>query len=258
MMISIFKKILVGKNNIDIKTDNKMENVEDEYSRRAEEVIKNIDKEKNERWITKAIYDNDITLLKELINSWEYDLNTPNSVWIYPLQDAIMNERHDMISILFENGADVNKEFNYGVVTTNPLFISISRKDERVFHLLIDLWADINKTIVINSFQVPGNALFKAINTKSYDIFQLVLENWFTFDDTFIRNYIDNLLGSFEWTQDEKDIFYYLYEKAQEKGDINYQEYILGSLYRKVAEKIWSHGNNKKVWEFYLEIYFIR
>gem|GEM_PF-2966476 len=49
MMISIFKKILVGKNNIDIKTDNKMENVEDEYSRRAEEVIKNIDKEKNER-----------------------------------------------------------------------------------------------------------------------------------------------------------------------------------------------------------------
>ena len=48
-MISIFKKILVGKNNIDIKTDNKMENVEDEYSRRAEEVIKNIDKEKNER-----------------------------------------------------------------------------------------------------------------------------------------------------------------------------------------------------------------
>ena len=59
-------------------------------------------------------------------------------------------------------------------------------------------------------------------------------------------------MGSFEWTQDEKDIFYYLYEKAQEKGDINYQEYILGSLYRKVAEKIWSHGNNKKVWEFYI------
>jgi hypothetical protein len=53
-----------------------------------------------------------------------------------------------------------------------------------------------------------------------------------------IRHYIDTLLDSFYGTQDEKDIFYYLYEKAQEKGDINYQEYILGSLYRQIAEKI--------------------
>jgi hypothetical protein len=48
-MVSILKKILGKNNNTDINTDDEVENVEDECRKRTEEVMKNFEKEKNER-----------------------------------------------------------------------------------------------------------------------------------------------------------------------------------------------------------------
>lgn len=125
--------------------------------------VKLID-EKNDKALNKKLYnaakDNDIKLVKVLIDQGAYVNTTQYSSGQSVLNSAVINKNFEMVKLLVEKGANINYD---GDSDVTALMYSTKNSDTKIMKYLLKHGADINKS------GMNGSALFFALSTNTPD-----------------------------------------------------------------------------------------
>ena len=117
-----------------------------------------------------AVSDDDIELVKILLQDKYVDVNAEDWSGETPICRAIRHRNFDIVKLLVENGADVN------IVSdklTSPLYYAVIFEDVNIVKYLIDNGAEVNN----RGFYLDRTALHQACNLDRKDIVKLLLEH---------------------------------------------------------------------------------